>query len=215
MAFFLIPLDLFNFDKIESCPTSSMISETVMPFFSLHHSLLLAGILIFLGSFGQAAVAATPSLELSGNFTLSGLHNLSNIIFPPSYTITNTNPPITLRIQPTRHAPLIYQKVTYAVVHGLRSLVQDTIRSHGDNAIPENGKLYSWLDTAIYVKSHLPGTLDLTYGNTATLLLGLWELVTLFGAYELDMDVYIGRQDETGYRGQLALYSTIGSRETA
>ena len=184
-----------------------------MPFFSLHHYLLLAGMLLFLGSFAQADVAATPSLELNG--TLPRLHNISNNDFPSSYVIGNTNPRVILKIQQTWYDPLDSSRVAYLVIRGLNSLVQDTIRSHGDNAIPEEGILYSWLGTAIYARSHLPGTLDLTYGVTATLLRGIWEIVSLYGANVLHMDVYVGRFDPAHYRGQLALYRTANTKDTA
>ena len=186
-----------------------------MPFFSLHHFLIFTGMLLLLGAFAQADVAATPSLELGGNFTLPKVHNISNNGFPPSYVITNTNPRVILKIQPTRYDPLDYYRITYLVIHGLNSLVRETIRSHGDNAIPEEGMLYRWLNTAIYAKSHLPGTLDLTYGVTATLLRGIWEIVSLYGANGLEMDVYVGRFDPAHYRGQLTLYRSAISKDTA
>lgn len=101
------------------------------------------------------------------------------------------------------------------VIHGLNTLVQETIRSHGDNPIPRQGIRYGWLDVAVYARSHLPGTLDLTYGVTATLLRGIWEIAALYGANVLNMDVYIGSYDAAHYRGQLALYRTAVSKETA
>ena len=187
-----------------------------MPFFSLHHFLIFTGMLLLLGAFAQAGVAATPSLELNGNFTPPRVHNISNHPFPPSYVIPNSNPRVILKIkQPTRYDPLDYSRVTYLVIHGLNSLVRETIRAHGDDAIPEQGMLYSWLDTAIYATSHLPGTVELTYGVTATLLRGMWEIVALYGANGLDMDVYIGRYDPAHYRGQLTLYRTVISKDTA
>ena len=68
---------------------------------------------------------------------------------------------------------------------------------------------------AVFVKSHLPGTQELTYGILARLLRGMWEITTLFGSCELDMEVYVGGQGEAHYRGHLALYVTGNSRETA
>ena len=194
-----------------------MICETAMPFFSLHYVLIFARMLLSLGSFAQSGVAATPSLELSGNFTLPRLHNISNNGFPPRYIIPNTNPLIFLQIQPTMDDPLDFSDLTYLVVISLSSLVLDTIRSHGDNAIPEDGMLYVWHKTAVYAKSHLPGTVDLTYGITASLLRGTWEIVSLYGANALHMDVYVGRCDAAGYRGQISLYlyRTAVSKETA
>ena len=171
--------------------------------------------LLSLDFFAQAGVAATPSLELSGNFTLPGSHNISNNRFPPRYLIPNTNPRIILQIQPTVYNPLDYSRVTYLVIHGLNTLVQETILSHGDNTIPEQGLRYGWYDIGVCAKSHLPGTLDLTYGITATLLRGIWEIAALFGANVLNMDVYIGRCDAAHYRGQLALYRTAVSKDTA
>ena len=74
--------------------------------------------------------------------------------------------------------------------------------------------VFSWDNAVIAARSHLPGTLDLTYGTMATLLRGIWEITTLHGSCELDMEVYIGGQDPAHYRGHLALYSMEGSRKT-
>ena len=186
-----------------------------MPFLSLHHFLILAGTLLLLDSFAQAGVAAVSSSDLSGNFTLPGLHNSSNYGFPPTYIIPNANPRVIIKIQPTTPDPLDYSRVTTLVLYGLNSLVQETIRSHGDNAIPEQGMFYTWLNTAVYVQSHLPGTLDLTYGTTATLLTGIWEIVSLYGANVLHMDVFVGRYDEAHYRGRVALYQIAPSKDSA
>ena len=101
------------------------------------------------------------------------------------------------------------------VIIALNSLVLETIRSHGDNAIPELGMLYVWYNVAIYAKSHLSGTVDLTYGILASLLRGIWEIVSLYGANVLHMDVYVGGPDVANYRGQLALYRRAFSKETA
>lgn len=69
---------------------------------------------------------------------------------------------------------------------------------------------------AVSVKSYLPGTLELTYGTTATLLRGIWEIPMLYGgACELDMGVFLGKQDAAHYRGHLALSLIETTRETA
>ena len=176
---------------------------------------MFAGMLLSLGSFAQADLPATPSLELSGNFTPPRVHNISNLGLPPQYFIPNTNPRIILQIQPLRPDPLDYFRVNYLIIRGLNALVQETIRAHGDNTIPESGMLYVSQHTAIFAMSHLPGTLDLTYGICATLLRGIWEIVTLYGASVLNMDVYIGSYDAAHYRGKIALYPTSVPGDTA
>lgn len=98
---------------------------------------------------------------------------------------------------------------------GLNSLVQDTIQSRGDSPLPDKGLVFSSNSAAVAARSAFPGTKDLTYGTMAALLRGIWEIATLFGPFELDMDIYIGSQDHTHYHGHLALYLTDGSRETA
>ena len=139
---------------------------------------------------------------------------MSNYGYPPSYIIPDSNPKTILTIQRTGNDPLDYVAVTYMVIHGLDALVQETIRSHGDRAIPEQGMRFLWLNTAILAKSHLPGTLDLTYGVMATLLRGIWEIVSLWGANALDMEVFTGTDDEAHHRGRLTLYRTAVSKET-
>lgn len=100
-------------------------------------------------------------------------------------------------------------------MRGLDALVLDVIQSRGDSPIPQQGMVFRWSNTAVAVKSHLPGTLDLTYQMTAALLRGVWELAALYSACEINMGVYIGREDEAHYRGNVAVYLTAGSSETA
>lgn len=101
------------------------------------------------------------------------------------------------------------------IVRGLDSLVQNTIEFHGDSPIPQYGLVLSSDNAVITARSHFPGTQDLTYGIMARLLRGIWEITALFSACELDMEVYIGRQDEPHYRGHLALFLMAGPRETS
>lgn len=101
------------------------------------------------------------------------------------------------------------------IVHGLDSVVQDVIQSRGDRPIPSHGLGFNSNDVAVFMRSHLPGTQDLTYGILAGLLRGTWEIAALFGPCELDMEVYIGGQDEAHYRGHLALSRIGNSGETA
>ena len=93
--------------------------------------------------------------------------------------------------------------------------MQDTIHFHGDSPIPASGMVLSSVNAAIAAKSYRHGTQGLTCGIMARLLRGIWELARLFGPCELDMEVYVGKQDATHYRGHLALYLTAASRETA
>ena len=65
------------------------------------------------------------------------------------------------------------------------------------------------------MKSHLPGALDLTLGTTAAVLRGIWEIVATYGSRELEIDVYVGRQDAAHYQGSCALYTTASTREVA
>lgn len=171
-------------------------------------------------SMPQATVAAIPSVELNGNLTLppspaaTTLRNTSNEL-PPNYLIPDTNPLIILHINPTRRYPIDSYTLTYMIIHGLDSVVQDVIQLRGDRPIPSHGLAFSSNHAAVFVKSHLPGTQSLTYGTTGDLLRGVWEITALFGSCELDMEVYIGRQDAAHYRGHLALYLIGSSGETA
>lgn len=96
-------------------------------------------------------------------------------------------------------------------MRGLETLVEFP----GDSPIPAQGTLFLWHNAAISVHSHLPGTQDLTYRTNAVLLRGLWEVSRLFGPAELDMEVYIGSQDEAHYRGHLALFLVTNPKGTA
>lgn len=73
---------------------------------------------------------------------------------------------------------------------------------------------FNFNNVAVFVKSHIPGTVDLTYGRVAALLRGIWEIAALYRSCELDMEIYVGRQDETHYWGHLAVYLTGVTRET-
>ena len=101
------------------------------------------------------------------------------------------------------------------IVHGLDSFVQDTIHFRGDSPISQDGMVLSSVNAAIEAKSYRHGTQDLTCGIMSRLLRGIWEMAALFGPCELDMEVYIGGQDVTHYRGHLALYLLAASRVTA
>lgn len=145
----------------------------------------------------------------------SRLRNITNHSLPPNYHIPDTNPLVILQINPTRHFPLDYNKLTYMIVHGLDSFVQDAVQFRGDSPIPQDGLVLRSENAAILARSHLPGTQDLTYGIMARVLRGIWEISALFGPCELDMEVYVGGQDVTQHRGHLALFLIAASRETA
>lgn len=173
-----------------------------------------------IGSLHQPPVAAIPPLDLSRNLTLppspaaTTHRNASNDPLPPNYLIPDTNPLIILQINPGRHHPIDPLTLTYIIVHGLDSLVQDTIRSRGDGPIPDQGMVFSSNGATVAVQSHRPGARGLTHGTMAALLRGVWEMAALFGACELDVAVYVGRQDGAHYQGHLAVYLTVGSGET-
>ena len=101
------------------------------------------------------------------------------------------------------------------IVHGLDSFVQDAVHFRGDSPIPQEGMVLGSDNAAIKAESHLPGTQDLTYGIMARVLRGIWEIATLYGPCELDMEVYVGGQEVTQYRGHLALFLIAASRGTA
>lgn len=160
-------------------------------------------------------------LELSGERLVPPLQrpttlgNASTLSLPPSYIVSDTNPHVILKINPTRREPVSPHDLTYLVMRGLGAVVQRTIQNSGDSAIPAGGYLLRWYTVSISVNSHLPGAVELTYGTTAKLLRGIWELSVLFEPCELDMEVYVGRQDVVNYRGHVALYQMPAAGETA
>ena len=122
------------------------------------------------------------------------------LLAPSSYIIPDSNPLIILQINPGRYETLNLYSVLCLVVRGLEGLVQQTIQNHGDSALPEEGMHVRRDNLAISVKSNVPGGLEITYGTTATLLRGIWEITMLYGACELDMEVVWGKQDEAHHR---------------
>lgn len=143
------------------------------------------------------------------------LRNTSNALLPPSYLIPDTDPPIILQINPTRHLPLDPRKLDYLVVCGLDHLVHEIILNRGDSFIPPDGVSFSSDDAAVVMKSHIPGTRDLTNGMVASLLRGIWEIKTLFRPCELDMEVYVGLLNERQNQGHVMLHFIADSTETA
>ena len=139
--------------------------------------------------------------------------NISTDAIPPTYVIPNTDPPIILQINPTRHLPIDYLTLTYLIIHELDFLVQGVILSQGDKPIPKGGLTFIDNGAAIFAKSYLPSRVDLTYGTMAVLLTGIWGITALYGSFEFDMEVYFGSQDEAHYRGHLAVSFTGGTRK--
>lgn len=201
-----------------------MIFTIIMPIFFLRQFILFAGLLFFrvaTVSSPQKDSLTTPPLEPSTNFTLpstlSTTINTSNNlrVLPSRYVIPASNPPVILKINPTSYVPIGYMGLTQTVVFGLEALVQDTIRSHGDIAIPEGGTYFVSDNVVIAVRSHRSGTLDMTNGIVATVLRGIWEITLLYHGCKLDLDVYVGRQDEAQHRGHVDLFLRASPSEAA
>lgn len=55
----------------------------------------------------------------------------------------------------------------------------------------------------------------MTNGIIATVLRGIWEITFLYQGCQLDLDVYIGRQDEAQHRGRVNLFKRASPSETA
>ena len=141
----------------------------------------------------------------------SRLLNASNNNLPPTYTISGTDPPVRLRMNPTRHDHIDSVKLSYLIVRSLENLV----RYPGGSPIPDQGMLFKWLNADILVKSYPPGTAYLTYQTTAAVLRGIWELSILYAPCSLDMEVYVGGLDEVHHRGHITLYLAPEPRETS
>lgn len=195
-----------------------------MPMFLLRQFILFAGLLLFHAAAApslQTESLTAPSLELSTNLTLpstlsSTINASDNLrVLPSSYIIPASNPPVILKFNPTSYVPIGYIGLTQTVVFGLEGLVQDTIRSHGDIAIPEMGTHFVSDNVAISILSHRSGSLDMTNGIIATVLRGIWEIATLYYGCQLNLDVYIGRQEEPQHRGHVEVFLRSIPSETA
>jgi len=106
--------------------------------------------------------------------------------------------------------------VTYGIVYGLNSLVEDTILYHGDRAIDAAGMHFGAIGVGIYVKSHMPGTgQDITISQTSHILRGLWEILATCGAFTMETQIYIGGLGPAQYRGTAGIFqSRVGNNAT-
>lgn len=194
-----------------------------MPLFLLRQVILFAGLLLFHVATvpsPQKDSLTIPPLELSTNFTLPSTLSTTNTsnnlrVLPSRYVIPASNPRVILKINPTSYVPIGYIALTQTVVFGLEGLVQSTIRSHGDIAIPEAGTHFISENVVISIRSHRSGTLDMTHGIIATVLRGIWEITLLYYGCQLDLDVYIGSQDGAQHRGHVNLFLRASPSETA
>lgn len=55
----------------------------------------------------------------------------------------------------------------------------------------------------------------MTNGIVATVLRGIWEITLLYHGCKLDLDVYVGRQDEAQHRGHVDLFLRASPSEAA
>jgi len=135
-------------------------------------------------------------------------------IFPSVYYVHYTNPQIIFQVLPGIQKAYTPYPMAYAVIYGLNVVVEQCVIRKGDAKLPAAGITFVPASVGVSIKSHAPGTVDITYSMTAEILRGIWELTAYYGSYTLTVDIYVGAVRPALYRGRATVFIKFGDSNT-